>query len=143
MPHHAPAENNAATATKPSTTLNPGRELPGRESARGNHRTRGGTGGVGSLISDGVSNVSSATVRSGNSTKSAETAIGRASPASTGSGIGRAAGGAGRGGATPRLYGVFSLARRPLGHCRHYGGRFPPQTFVRHIRQPVDAPILI
>ena len=32
MPHHAPAENNAATATRPITTLNPGRELPGRES---------------------------------------------------------------------------------------------------------------
>src|SRR5277367_5214852 len=27
MPHHAPAENNAATANRASTTLNPGREL--------------------------------------------------------------------------------------------------------------------
>ena len=31
MPHHAPAENNAATTTRASTTLNPGRELPGAE----------------------------------------------------------------------------------------------------------------
>ena len=31
MPHHAPAENNAATTTRASTTLNPGRELPGAD----------------------------------------------------------------------------------------------------------------
>src|SRR5208282_2237207 len=28
VPHHAPAENKAATATSPITTFNPGRELP-------------------------------------------------------------------------------------------------------------------
>src|ERR1019366_3044372 len=98
MPHHAPAENNAATATKPSTTVNPGRELPGRESARGNDRMRGRAGGVGgSSISDEVSRVSSATLGSGNSTKSPEMTIGRASPASSGTGseTGSAAGGSG------------------------------------------------
>ena len=36
MPHHAPAENTAATATRPMTTLNPGREWPAAEVRRKN-----------------------------------------------------------------------------------------------------------
>src|SRR5208283_5536596 len=77
MPHHAPAENSAATATRPSTALNPGRELAGSESWLGNDRMGAGcVSGVSSSIADGVSKVSSATLSSGNLTKSAGIATG-------------------------------------------------------------------
>src|ERR1700674_4706418 len=96
MPHHAPAENNAATATRPITTLNPGRELPGRERRCRNGKTRGGCVGVADSsfsdrisdgVSDGISKGSSATLRSGNSTKAAGMTTGFASTASSGSSV--------------------------------------------------------
>src|SRR6202158_2372268 len=61
MPHQAPAENNAATATRLIATLNPGRELPGSERRCRNGKTRGDWSGAvdssfSDRISDGISN---------------------------------------------------------------------------------------
>src|SRR4029077_4316507 len=76
MPHQAPAENKPATATRPITTLNPCRELPGSEKRCRNGKTRGGCAevvdsSISDVISDGISNGtakgSSATPRSVNS----------------------------------------------------------------------------
>src|ERR1019366_9039300 len=64
IPHHAPAENNAATATRPITTLNPGRELPGREMRRRNGKARGSSI---SVVGSSIANSSSTTSGSGNS----------------------------------------------------------------------------
>src|ERR1700675_906545 len=101
MPHQAPAENNAATATRPIATLNPGRELLERERRCRNGKTRGGWSGVADSsfwerISDGISKGSSVTGRSDNSTRAAEMTIGCAKTACSGtsSGIEGAAGGA-------------------------------------------------
>src|SRR6202158_1819769 len=105
MPHQAPAENNAATANRPSTTLKAGRELPGRAKRCRNGKTRGGCKGVvdsslsdkiSNRISDGISKGSSTTPRSGKSTRASGMTTGCASTASsgTGSGIGDAVGGA-------------------------------------------------
>src|SRR6267378_6440930 len=105
MPHHAPAENNAATATRPISTLNPGRELPGSERRCRNGKTRGDWSRVvdssfSDWMSDGISNGtkkgSSATLRSDNSTGAAGMTTGCAKTAcsETGSEIGDAVGGA-------------------------------------------------
>src|ERR1700676_1256033 len=100
MPHQAPAENNAATATRPITTLNAGRELPGSERRCRNGKTRGDWSGAvdssfSDRISDGISNGtakgSSATPRSvnsingsGNSTRAAAMTTGCSSIANSG-----------------------------------------------------------
>src|SRR3981189_3369227 len=101
MPHQAPAENNAATAARPITTLSPGRELPGSERRYRNGKRRGGCAGVADSsfwegISDGISKGSSATLRSDNSARAAEMTIGGANTACSGtsSEIEGAAGGA-------------------------------------------------
>ncbi len=97
MPHQAPAENNAATATRPIATLSPGRELPGRGRRRRNCNTRGACAGVADSsfsdrISDGISNGtakgSSTTLSSVNSTKAAGMIPGCASDASSGTSSG-------------------------------------------------------
>src|ERR1700675_4629484 len=112
MAHQAPAENNPTTATRPIATLNPGRELPGRERRCRNRKTRGGCAevvdsSISDVISDGISNGtakgSSATPRSvnsingsGNSTMAAVIATGCSSITNSGtwSGIEGATGGA-------------------------------------------------
>src|SRR5271166_2388991 len=83
MPHHAPAENNAATATSPITTFNPGRELPCRGGWCKKDKKRYGAI---PFVDRSLSNDSSTTPcsansakYSGNSTVDAEMAIGSAS----------------------------------------------------------------
>src|SRR6202040_2259839 len=96
MPHQTPAENNAATATRPIATLNPGRELPGRERRCRNDKTRGScVGGVDSSFSDrtsdGISNGtakgSSATLRLDISTKAVGMTTGWARISRSGSSV--------------------------------------------------------
>src|ERR1035438_3839817 len=76
MSHHAPAENNAATATKPITTLNPGCALPGNDGRRRNDNAdkegRDSSAVVSGIVVSGISRDcskgSSATANSGSAT---------------------------------------------------------------------------
>src|SRR5450755_4627699 len=79
MPHQAPAENSAATATRPNTTLNPGRVLPGGDMRYGNGKTLCDPAGVdrssnsngSSMAAESSSGEYSATSSSGNSNMAA------------------------------------------------------------------------